>query len=313
MPLGVVVGKNDAKEEEEEDCLRARNNTIPKYLHGSSYLQPPAINLGLPKMGSTSLQHFFGCAGYGASHWLCGKDQICARCIEASVDDHLPPLEKCGNNGGPIYAQIDGWGTKGKILFFPQINLLHDIINAYPNGTYFLTFRNIEGWYNSVTNWRSPSNRTLKSRMVRSIPDLQGGSLQNFTNFFCNHVKRVRATVPANRLVEVDIENHNAGQLLSDIFDIDESCWKKTNVNEKLHSQQSSEEKTTLDDRITNNSSVGPSKQEKLPMLIKGKTEIRGKNGVMRMNPSVMRLNLSNRIRNGGEDVLSNMTNKDFT
>ena len=111
MPLGVVVGKNDAKEEEEEDCLRARNNTIPKYLHGSSYLQPPAINLGLPKMGSTSLQHFFGCAGYGASHWLCGKDQICARCIEASVDDHLPPLEKCGNNGGPIYAQIDGWGT----------------------------------------------------------------------------------------------------------------------------------------------------------------------------------------------------------
>jgi hypothetical protein len=50
-----------------------------------------------------------------------------------------------------------------------------------------------------------------------------------------------------------------------------------------------------------------------LPMLIKGKMEIRGKNGVMRMNPSVMRLNLSNRIRNGGEDVLSNMTNKDFT
>lgn len=294
-----MVVKNDVKEE--EDCLTARNNTISKYLHGSSYLQPPAINLGLPKMGSTSLQHFFGCAGYGASHWLCGKDQICARCIEASVDAHLPPLEKCGrNNGGPIYAQIDGWGSKGKMLFFPQISLLNDIIDAYPNGTYFLTFRNMEGWYNSVTNWRSPSNRTLISRMIHSsVPGLEGGSLHNFTNFFCSHVKRVRATVPSHRLVEVDIENPNAGQLLSDMFDIDESCWKKTNVNEKLHLESSKEEETL----------VGLSTPEKLPMLIKGKTEIRGKNGVMRMNPSMMRMNLSNQIRDGVDDFLSNSTN----
>lgn len=289
--------------EEEDDCLTARNNTIPKYLHGSSYLQPPAINLGLPKMGSTSLQHFFGCAGYGASHWLCGKDQICARCIEASVDAHRPPLEKCGRDGGggPIYAQIDGWGSKGKILFFPQINLLDDIIDAYPNGTYFLTFRNMEGWYNSVANWRSPSNRTLKSRMARSVPGLEDGSLQNFTDFFCNHVKRVRATVPLHRLVEVDIEDTNAGQLLSDIFDIDESCWKKTNANDARH----------------DDGSVvvpHPSRPEKLPMLIKGKTEIRGKDGVMRMNPSAMRLNLSNRIRDGSRRyVLSNSTNEDFS
>jgi hypothetical protein len=130
--------------------------------------------------------------------------------------------------------------------------------------------------------------------MVRSVPGLEDGSLQNFTDFFCNHVKRVRATVPLHRLVEVDIDDHNAGRLLSDIFDIDVSCWKKTNANANA--------------RHDDGSSVvpHPSQPEKLPMLIKGKAEIRGKDGVMRMNPLVMRLNLSNRIRDGPrEDVLS--------
>jgi hypothetical protein len=128
--------------------------------------------------------------------------------------------------------------------------------------------------------------------------------LQNFTDFFCNHVKRVREIVPPDRLVEVDIEDPSAGHLLSDIFDIDESCWKMTNVNEKLHMK--SEE--ILDRK--KNSSI-PHKSEGLPMLIQGKARIRGKNGVMRMNPSYQQTVTASLLPmpDGRDGVLNNSTN----
>lgn len=283
----------------DEDCLKARKDTVPRHLHGRSYMNKPVINLGMPKMGSTSIQHFFGCAGYGASHWLCGRDQICARCIPNSVKAGLPPLEKCGEDGGPIYTQIDGWGSDGK-LYFPQITLLKEIIEAYPNGTYVLAFRSMEGWYTSVTNWKSPSNRTLKSRMIRSFPGLVGGSLQNFTDFFCNHVKHVRKIVPPGRLVEVDIDVPAAGRLLSEIFDIDENCWKKTNVNEKIQPME-----REINERKIN--SV-PHQSGGLPMLIKGKAMIRGKNGVLRKNPSNSTIAEEMFRRRDGEDWVLNST-----
>jgi len=106
IPLEVEAENNG----EVTTCLQARKNIVPRSLHGISYLHPPAINLGLPKMGSTSLQSFFGCAGYGATHWLCQRTNMqvhCAQCIRNSVLANLPPLHKCGQ-WADVYAEING-------------------------------------------------------------------------------------------------------------------------------------------------------------------------------------------------------------
>lgn len=257
-------------------CLRARKNGVLRSPDGFSQLNPPAINLGLPKMGSTSLQNFFGCAGYGASHWMCQRASIqvhCAQCISNSFKEGLPPLQKCGH-WPDIYAEING-PVEGK-LYFPQIELLEEIVRAYPNATFFLTFRSTDRWHHSLTNFWSglgakSSKRTMKDEMVAA--NITGfsnrsGSPRDFRDFFCNHVRRVRKIVPRNNLVEIDIEDPATGRLMADMFDIDEKCWGRANVNSDLHPE------------------IDRSKSEKVPHLIWGKNMIRGKNGTMRERPS---------------------------
>lgn len=92
------------------------------------------------------------------------------------------------------------------------------------------------------------------------------GSQQEFTNFFCEHVRRVREIVPSNRLVEIDIEDPTVGARMSDIFDVDEGYWSKTNVNGKLHPE------------------IGWSTKPNWRII--GQENIRDKNGTMRVNSS---------------------------
>ena len=270
-------------------CLQARKNIVPKSMYGSSYLHPPAINLGLPKMGSTSLQSFFGCAGYGATHWMCQRGNIevhCAQCIRNSILANLPPLYKCGQ-WADMYAEINGpipnessSGGGGK-LFFPQIEYLEHIVNAYPNATFFLTFRSMDKWYNSLINFWSglgprSQKRNMKDEMIAAanITTFRGGGggdIHDFSVFFCNHVNRVRQVVPPHRLVEIDIEDPSTGAIMAEIFDIDEKCWGNANVNFNLHPEN------RQDDQSNNNNRV--------PHLIWGKDWIRGKNGTMRKRP----------------------------
>lgn len=266
-------------------CLQARKNLIPKSLYGSSYLHPPAINLGLPKMGSTSLQSFFGCAGYGATHWMCQRANMqvhCAQCIRNSVLANLPPLHKCGQ-WADVYAEINGPipVESGGKLFFPQIEYLEQIVNSYPNGTFFLTFRSMDKWYNSLTNFWSglgprSQKRNMKHEMIaanittfpRNRTSKGGGDIHDFRDFFCNHVNRVRQVVPPHRLVEIDIEDPTTGAIMADIFDIDEKCWVIANANFNLHPEIRRDESS--------------SNSNKVPHLIWGKNWIRGKNGTMR-------------------------------
>ncbi len=223
-------------EEDEEDCFRARR------LYGKNTpVNLPVINLGLPKMGTTSLQNFFACAGRSASHWTCGTGSYCSMCIRDSVRMGLPPLERCGNYDA--YLQIDGPRSKkrnSKLLYFPQIEMLDEIVSAYPNATYVLTFRSMDGWYRSLSDWGAPkrfrTSLSLKERMKRSnvtgLYDDADGT-RGFGAFFCNHVKRVRDTVPWKRLVEIDIEDYDVGTMLAETFDADVGCWGHMNANAK--------------------------------------------------------------------------------
>jgi hypothetical protein len=113
-------------EADEEDCLRARIEPTlrQRMLHGKNTpVNLPVVNLGLPKMGTTSLRNFFACAGRSASHWTCGAGSYCSMCIRDSVRMGLPPLDRCGNYDA--YLQIDGPRSKNKrnlkLLYFSQI------------------------------------------------------------------------------------------------------------------------------------------------------------------------------------------------
>ncbi|KAL3816235.1 hypothetical protein ACHAXA_002181 [Cyclostephanos tholiformis] len=258
------------EEEEEEDCFRARGDSARRWrrMHVHDEDDPaaaiasdhlPVINLGMPKIGSTSLWKFMACAGLRASHWKCGDGSYyCADCIRDSVSAGLLPLDKCGNYDA--YAQIDGPlsshdRASKKLIYFPQIEMLDGIFNAYPNATYVLTFRSMDGWHRSLSNWFSSlSSLSMKERMERSnvtglyvdANDTIATKRRVFDDFFCDHVKRVRRVVPRERLVEIDIEDENAGVTLAETFDADASCWVHANANRRFEGASGVERNRTV-------------------------------------------------------------------
>ncbi len=215
-----------------DSCLKARNNTVPKHLYGK--LQKPYLNFGLPKMGTSSIHHFFECGGLASAHFRCNRIHSCARCMKHSVEAGGLPLDLCELRGEiDVYAQMDD----GR--YFPQIELLDELVAGYPKATLFLTFRSIEKWYNSLQKWPPRKNGPhMNDKMMKmnitGFPSGVGKNVDEFADWFCKHVERVRdivARTPSLTLVEVDIEDSTIAKRMSDIFEIDESCWGHSNVN----------------------------------------------------------------------------------
>ena len=85
-----------------QSCFKARKNTIPASLYNN--LPKPYLNLGLPKMGTTSLHKFFTCGGLSSTHYYChpnptpklGKKGLrnakCSTMMEKASLARLPPL-----------------------------------------------------------------------------------------------------------------------------------------------------------------------------------------------------------------------------
>eukprot|EP01082_Thalassiosira_pseudonana_P006616 g6182.t1 g6182 contig20:1016324-1019061(+) len=217
------------------ECFRARANTVPSSLYGK--LPKPYINLGFPKMGSSSLFSFFRCGGYKSTHFYCGKGgEVCAKCIDESVSAGLTPLAKCTES--EVHTQIDN-GVE-----FPQIEHLEKLVHG-TNATFFLTFRSMEAWYRSLQNWPpDPQSMRLTNQLkMLNITGFQKGvgkDIWEFSEWFCNHVTRVREIVaqnPSHTLLEVDIEDPNMGERMENIFRVDKEkqCWKQVNVNHNIH------------------------------------------------------------------------------
>lgn len=239
--VGKATIEEDEKAKEElapfistKSCFKARSNTIPEHLYGGK-LQKPYFNLGFPKMGTSSLHNFFDCGGIHSVHYRCNRVDSCARCMRESVEAGGRPLDLCEMGSAKIdmYAQMDDG------VYFPQIELLDELVAGYPNATLFITFRSIEKWYNSLNKWpprrNGPHmNDKLKKEDINGFPSGVGKNIDEFADWFCNHVERVRGIVansPKLQLVEVDIEDSTIAKRMSDMFDIDESCWGHTNVN----------------------------------------------------------------------------------
>jgi len=216
-----------------KSCFKARSNTVPADLYGK--LQKPYFNLGFPKMGTSSLHNFFECGGLNSVHFRCNRADSCARCMRQSVEAGGLPLDLCEMSSRKIdmYAQMDDG------IYFPQIELLDELVAGYPKATLFLTFRSIEKWYNSLNKWPPRKNGPhmndkLKKHNITGFPSGVGENVDEFADWFCNHVERVRDIVarsPSLTLVEVDIEDPTIAKRMSKMFDIDENCWGHTNAN----------------------------------------------------------------------------------
>ena len=117
-------------------------------------------------------------------------------------------------------------------------------MESYPSGaTFFLTFRSMDRWYSSICNW--PPNKKLQ-RMndrlmhlnITGFPAGRGRDMNEFNDWYCKHVMRVREMVakyPLHALVEVDIEDPEMGRKLKDMFGIDTGCFGQANVNAHIH------------------------------------------------------------------------------
>lgn len=204
------------------------------------------INLGMPKMGSTSLHTYFQCGGYESIHWACGKKLYCADCIKRAIQAGLPPFSKCNiNNTVASYAQIDR-GPEN----LPQVSYLSEIVGGVSNATFILTFRNMTKWYMSLTNWQSKKNPevNMRSRFQRAnltgLPTGVGRNVSEFSHFYCEYVKRVREEVAKypgrHELVEIDIEDPKVGWQLEEVFGVNRTCWGKKNG--AVHNDTVSEE-----------------------------------------------------------------------
>lgn len=249
-----------------KDCFSARTESVPKDRYGR--LSYPFINVGFPKIGSSSLHSFFGCAGYRSVHYRCSRSTKCSECIQQSVQEGLQPLHHCVV--AEVYSQIDDGRNS-----FPQIDYLDNMLEAYPNATLLLAFRNMDSWYRSLTKWTRNGTmmaHDLVQADITGLPTGIGNNVDEFSTWFCNHVDRVRDVVsksPSHTLVEIDLDDEvKTRQFVSDVFDVDANCWGRANANLDVHPELKRENIVTAEG------------QKKWFLL--GGNMIKGKNGIRR-------------------------------
>ena len=194
------------------------------------------INLGMPKMGSSSIHSYFDCGGYKSVHWLCGG-RYCGDCIQEAIQSGLPPFSsqdpKCKINSTiGSYAQIDR-GPENLV----QVNYLTEIMSGVPRATFILTFRNMTKWYMSMSRWGRKDNNLRKRFEVANITGLPKGvgrNVSEFSQFYCEYVKRVRKEVAKypgrHELIEIDIEDPSVGWQMEDLFGVNRTCWGISNA-----------------------------------------------------------------------------------
>ena len=233
---------------------RTENKTI---------LPLPILNLGMPKLGSTTLYHYFKCQNLTATHWNLGTQAFEGLCMREASKAQLPPLATCSRDTQAI-LQMDvafplGFAHESVRVatrsspeqddcFFPQLSLLDDFHAESPHATFLLTFRPMEDWIRSLSNWHTILERLAACNLPnlpRGVPDLthhrdgdsihssrskRNGYPMNLTDtvlgatmrqFFCSHVLHVRNFVkehPSHTLLELDLYDEQTPKLLDQLF-----------------------------------------------------------------------------------------------
>jgi hypothetical protein len=232
-------------------------------------LPKPIMVVGFPKAGTSSIFNFFKCSGLKSMHWYCCGDQVepqtggphlMASCMLKNVQRGLPILYKCGHydlfaelngprkrmyneSGQPGYLLDDGtydFQGPGNRLFFPQHHYINELHQQYPNATFILNLRPVDEWVDSVLRWGDDlATQILNEYHVQSngnieLPKDSIELTKTLTLLFEEHSEMIRNFVrkhPSHSLVEVDVSDSRAGEVLADAFGLDEKCWQQMNKN----------------------------------------------------------------------------------
>jgi len=152
--------------------------------------------------------------------------------------DHDAPKHGDGANDG----NRDADGRIQPLCSFPQITHLDEIHASYPNATLILNTRPVDHWIQSISNWNPTPNRADGGylRRVLAMCDLGpgfgtgiGATEEELARFYLGHSERIRNFArdhPSHALVEVDIEDKQAGETMENAFGINKQCWGKQNA-----------------------------------------------------------------------------------
>lgn len=177
--------------------------------------------LGLPKCGTTSLQHALKSAGFGAVHCYAPKpwgpvseDRFVGHRMVEAVAKGLPPLALLPPWVDAV-TQMDCWwldeesGYKDAHAIFPQMTLLEELDGAYPDAKYILNTRSPCDWLRSVTAY-GPLRRILEDAELPGLPQGAGSEDRELLDWFEAHALRVRRRFAGGRLLEIALEEGDA-------------------------------------------------------------------------------------------------------
>jgi hypothetical protein len=182
-----------------------------------------------------------------------------AVCILQNMAEHNKMLHDCGDY--QVYGQIDGErpikrnkrNKQGILLengtlelhdiktptgrqlmyrhFLPQHFHLHQLHTDYPNATYILPLRDPHEWASSVFNWFQMRGRVVNEYIYfnHSIERPGKASSREFlARVYDEHSQFVRTFVqehPSHALVELNITDPDAGDILASAFGLEAECW----------------------------------------------------------------------------------------
>lgn len=179
-------------------------------------LPTPILLVGLPKTGTSTIHSFFARSGYQSSHFRCANELYCGLCIKAAVHQGKPPLKTCGDY--EVWAQMDVENL-GQ-CHFPQIHNLEILHEEAPNATFVLSHRNMTRWFRSVKHWAG-NMRSMAARLQKCEGGPKTKQAEDLIQWHLEHIQRIRDFVkshPSHKLIEINIEDPNAGEIMSAHF-----------------------------------------------------------------------------------------------
>ena len=236
-------------------------------------LPKPIFVMGFPKAGTSSIFQFFQRQGLSKSqHWYCCKKQmhpqqggpsLMAGCMLRNLARKNRTLfEGCGTFD--LYSEINGPRRKaidpktkqegylqndgsmdtqsaGPRIFFPQHFHIQELHDEFPNATWILNLRPVESWINSTLQWGDDlpeqfANEYYANHALDRLPSDDKEMRKFLKSIYQGHNDLVRSFVrnhPSHALIEVNITDDAAGEVLAEAFGLDAEQWPHSNQNRK--------------------------------------------------------------------------------
>ena len=205
---------------------------------GIRLLPTPILLVGMPKTGTSTIHEFFKQSGYRSSHYKCTNDLYCGLCIRVAVEQAKPALKTCGDY--EVWAQMD-FENLGN-CHFPQITNLQALHQEAPNATMVLSLRNMTRWVRSVRHWMGGGQISMAARLAKCKGGPDSKAAEDLIKWHHDHITRIREFVqkhPSHRLVEINIEDPMAGDIMESYFGSASPARNWGHVNDSLQKNAS--------------------------------------------------------------------------